>query len=56
MYISEMPVGTQLKVTGRLQSREYRKKLSDDEFEMRTAYELSISKFEEEKDNEESDS
>ena len=56
LHISEMPVGTQLKVTGRLQSREYRKKLSDDEFEIRTAYELSISKFDEEKDNEESDS
>lgn len=40
-----LEVGTHVKVTGRIQSREYIKKISEDEFETRTAYELSVSSF-----------
>lgn len=38
---SEFNVGTRLKVLGRLQSREYKKKIDDETYEVRTAYELS---------------
>ena len=34
-----------LQVWGRIQSREYQKKLSDTEFEKRVAYEVSVSKL-----------
>ena len=40
---SEFNVGTRVKVLGRLQSREYKKKIDDGTYEVRTAYELSIS-------------
>lgn len=39
-------VGTRLQINGRIQSREYQKRVSDDEFETRVAYEVSISKME----------
>lgn len=42
--VAELEVGTRLEVRGRLQSREYLKRLADGK-EMRTAYELSISKM-----------
>jgi single-stranded DNA-binding protein len=42
-YIAELPVSTKLEVCGRIQSREYDKKLENGEYETRTAYELSIS-------------
>lgn len=45
-FASGLEVGTRLKVHGRIQSREYTKKLSDTESETRTAYEVSISKME----------
>ena len=45
-YISSMGIGTRVKVIGRLQSREYIKKLTDTEEEKRTVYELSISRLE----------
>lgn len=38
---SEFDVGTRVKVLGRLQSREYKKKIDDATYEVRTAYELS---------------
>ena len=38
---SEFNVGTRVKVLGRLQSREYKKKIDDGTYEARTAYELS---------------
>ena len=38
---SELDVGTRDKVLGRLQSREYKKKIDDETYEARTAYELS---------------
>ena len=40
---SELNVGTRVKVLGRLQSREYNKRLGDETYEARTAYELSSS-------------
>lgn len=41
-----LEVGTRLKVWGRIQSREYQKKISDDEIETRVAYEVSVQKME----------
>ena len=38
---SELNVGTRVKVLGRLQSREYNKRLGDGTYEVRIAYELS---------------
>lgn len=38
-------VGTRIKITGRIQSRDYIKKLSDTESDIRTAYEVSISEL-----------
>lgn len=43
---SEYEVGTKLNIVGRLQSREYNKKLENGEIEVRTAYEVSVSKIE----------
>ena len=39
-------VGEHVQVLGRIQSREYVKKLSETETEKRTAYEVSVSKLE----------
>ena len=44
--ISELGVGTKINLRGRLQSRDYIKKLEDGTEEMRTAYELSVAFFE----------
>ena len=41
---SEFNVGTRVKVSGRLQSREYKKKIDDETYEVRTAYELSANR------------
>ena len=38
---------------GRIQSREYQKKIGEDEYEKRTAYEVSVSKLEYRSDDEE---
>lgn len=46
VYTSSLEVGTRLQVEGRIQSREYQKRISDDKYETRTAYEVSISKME----------
>ena len=44
-FASGLEVGTMLKVQGRIQSREYTKKLSETESETRTAYEVSLSRL-----------
>ena len=45
-YAAGFEVGARVRVWGRVQSREYTKKLSDSECEKRTAYEVSVSKLE----------
>lgn len=52
-FASGLEIGTRLKVWGRIQSREYQKKISDDKYETRTAYEVSVSKLEILKETEE---
>lgn len=44
-FAYSLEVGTRLQIEGRIQSREYKKQISDDEYETRTAYEVSISKM-----------
>lgn len=60
-FSNMLTVGSHIKIWGRIQSREYEKKLSEDNVVKRTAYEVSISKmekvddeteFEENEDNE----
>lgn len=45
-FAENLSVGTKLKLRGRIQSREYYKKISDNEFETRTAFEMSVSRLE----------
>ena len=45
-YASNFDVGEHVRILGRIQSREYVKKLSETETETRTAYEVSVSKLE----------
>ena len=45
-YASSFEVGSHVEVYGRIQSREYIKKLGENETEKRTAYEVSVSKLE----------
>lgn len=42
-FASGLEVGTRLQIEGRIQSREYQKRISDEEYETRTAYEVSVS-------------
>ena len=53
-FCSKMEVGTEVKVTGRVQSRSYEKKYEDGKVEKKVAYEVSISNLEviEKQDNE----
>lgn len=44
-YAGDFEVGKELAIYGRLQSREYKKSISDSKFEERIAYEASISRF-----------
>ena len=46
-FASNFEVGSRVQIWGRIQSREYVKKLEDDRTEKRTAYEVSVSKMEE---------
>lgn len=46
-YAAEFPIGTRVELEGRIQSREYNKKISDKKYEIRTAYEVSIKEFKE---------
>ena len=52
---SEFNVGTRVKVLGRLQSREYKKKIDDGTYEVRTAYELSAYMIDAVEESEETD-
>lgn len=45
-YASAFEVGSRVRIWGRVQSREYTKKLSEAESEKRIAYEVSVSKME----------
>ena len=45
-YASAFQVGSRIRIWGRVQSREYTKKLSEMESEKRIAYEVSVSKLE----------
>jgi len=44
-FVRTVDVGSRITITGRIQSREYVKKFSETEQEMRVAYELSINKI-----------
>ena len=45
-FASELGIGDNVRVWGRVQSREYQKKISENELINKTAYEVSISKLE----------
>lgn len=45
-FASGFEVGSRIQVCGRVQSREYVKKINDEELEKHTAYEVSVSKLE----------
>ncbi len=45
-YCKNLEVGDNIMIWGRIQSREYQKKLSEDEVITKTAYEVSVSKLE----------
>ena len=45
-YASNFKVGSRCKIWGRIQSREYMKKISEEQVEKRVAYEVSVSKLE----------
>ena len=45
-YSSDLDVGTHVKICGRIQSREYTKRISETESEQRMAYEVSVSSIE----------
>ncbi len=50
-YVKNFNVGDKVKVSGRVQSREYQKKLDNDEVVTRTAFEVSLSKIVLDNDN-----
>lgn len=43
-YIRDAKVGSKLQIVGRIQSRDYQKRLSSGEFETKTAYEISVTR------------
>lgn len=45
-FAKDFDVSNNIKITGRLQSREYQKKVSETEYITRVAYEISVSKLE----------
>lgn len=45
-FIQNQPVGTKVNLTGRIQSRKYRKEIAEGQFEERTAYEVSCQNVE----------
>ena len=45
-YVSNFDVSQEIEITGRIQSRQYTKRISEDQTEKRTAYEVSVSKIE----------
>ena len=44
-FAGNLPVGEHVSISGRVQSRNYNKKLSDDTVVTRTAYEVSVAKL-----------
>ncbi len=44
-FVRELKVGDRVAISGRIQSREYQKKLSETELKTMTAYEVSVSKL-----------
>ena len=44
-FVKNLTVGEKIAISGRIQSREYQKKLSDNETKLLTAYEVSVSKL-----------
>lgn len=44
-FVQSIKIGEKLIVNGRIQSREYQKRISDEQFDTRIAYEVSISKI-----------
>ena len=44
-FVKNLAVGDRIAISGRIQSREYQKKLSEDEVKIMTAYEVSVSKL-----------
>lgn len=52
-FAENFNVGGHIQIWGRIQSREYQKKISENEFEKRVAYEVSVSKLEYIEDEEE---
>ena len=51
-FSSDLAVGTNIKIWGRIQSREYQKRISETETVTKTAFEISISKMETEIESE----
>ena len=45
-YCENLEVGDHVKIWGRIQSRQYQKKHANDENQIKTAYEISITKLE----------
>ena len=45
-YAGKLPVGSRIQLWGRIQSREYQKKISEDTVVNRVAYEVSVNKME----------
>lgn len=45
-FADQFQVGTHIQLWGRIQSREYQKKVEDEKYEKRVAYEVSVSKLE----------
>ena len=43
-FAGQFEVGTHVRISGRIQSREYQKRLEDGDIETRTTYEVSVSK------------
>ena len=54
-FCSKMEVGTEVKITGRIQSRMYEKKYEDGTVEQKIAYEVSIANLELVEENKEND-
>jgi primosomal replication protein N len=52
-FCEKLSVGQNIRITGRIQSREYQKKLSETEAVTKTAYEVSISRIETAEEEEE---
>ena len=44
-FAKNLAVGEKIAISGRIQSREYQKRISDEEVQIKTAYEVSISKL-----------